>query len=72
MLGAELADGGEVAGVGGDEADIAYIGFENDAGDLIGMGGKRGRQGGGIIKRKDEGLAGETGGNAGAIRVTVR
>ena len=71
VLGAELADGGEVAGLGGDEADVADVGFEDDAGDLIGMGGKRGGQGGGVIKWKDDGLAGETCGDAGAIRVPV-
>ena len=65
------ANGGEVADVGHDEADVAAVGLENDAGDLAGVGGERGVEGGGVVVGENDGLAGEGGGYAGAVGVAV-
>ena len=65
------ANGGEVADVGHDEADVAAVGLENDAGDLARVGGERGVEGGGVVVGENDGLAGEGGGDAGAVGVAV-
>ena len=69
--GGYLADVLEVPGIGLDEADVADVRLEDDAGDLAGVGREGGIERGGVVEGKDDCLARKRRGDAGTVRMAV-
>ena len=71
VLCGDLADILKVAGVGLDEADIAAIGLDDDAGNLARVRGEGRVERRDVVIGEDDRLLRERGGDAGAVGVAV-